>query len=171
MLPDVLIVNIDRFRNPRSTRNGSKNCVNIEPSVILSINETIYSLNAVVTHYGANPRKGHYIATLHKNGHWIDCNYVVVKPANNDPRMGYLYFYDRVDNERLALPDISRNNVEEQSIHTQSTSIDATQESKKGMNINQSTDMRQITRFMSKKRKQSENSETFTEESCKKIKR
>ena len=37
--------------------------MNIEPSDILKIEETLYLLNAVVTHYGSTARKGHYIAT------------------------------------------------------------------------------------------------------------
>ena len=37
--------------------------MNIEPSDILKIEETLYLLNAVVTHYGSTARKAHYIAT------------------------------------------------------------------------------------------------------------
>ena len=58
MLPDVLIVSIERFKN-----TSSKNCMNIEPSDILKIEETLYSFNTVVTHYGSTARKGNYIAT------------------------------------------------------------------------------------------------------------
>ena len=74
MLPDVLIVNLERFQRTRLNRTTNKNCNIIEPSIILPIGETMYSLNAVVTHYGTHAHKGHYIATLYKNGHWIDCN-------------------------------------------------------------------------------------------------
>merc|ERR1712079_601450 len=103
----VLIVNLERFQKSRSGRTTSKNCKNIEPSVILTIDGTVYSLNAVITHYGRHAQEGHYVSTLHRNGHWIDCNDEAVKLTNDVPKMGYLFFYDRVDNAPLALPSVS----------------------------------------------------------------
>ncbi len=102
MLPDVLIVNLERFQTSRSGRTTMKNCADIEPSIVVTINETIYSLNAVATHYGPVANAGHYVTTLHKNSHWIDCDDEVVKSTKKAPTMGYLFFYDRVSEVPLG---------------------------------------------------------------------
>ena len=94
MLPDVLVVNLERFQRTRSNRASSKNCKNVEPSIVLSVNETEYSLTSVITHYGVSANKGHYINTLYQNQNWIDCDDEVVQSADDVPRMGYLFFYD-----------------------------------------------------------------------------
>ena len=39
---------------------------------------------------------GHYVTTLFRDGQWIDCNDTVLSPATEAPAMGYLFFYDRV---------------------------------------------------------------------------
>ena len=52
MLPEVLIVNLERFQTTRSGRTTTKNCKDIKPSIIVTIDETYYTLKAVVTHSG-----------------------------------------------------------------------------------------------------------------------
>ena len=106
MLPQVMIVKLQRYEKNRFNRIIKKNCMDVEPSIILPLLESEYMLNAVVTHYGETTKKGHYITTLYRNGQWIDCNDEVVTPTNNVPNMGYLFFYDRVNNQPLTLPSI-----------------------------------------------------------------
>ena len=88
MLQEVLIVKLQRYQKNRFNRIINKNCMDIKPSIILSLDETDYMLNAVVTHYGETTHKGHYITTLYRNGQWIDCNDEVVRPTNDVPKMG-----------------------------------------------------------------------------------
>ena len=115
LLPDVLIVNLQRVQRSRSNRILGKNCTEIEPSVLLTLGNTIYSLNAVVTHYGRHLHEGHYVTTLWRNDQWICCNDdVVLGPTNEAPKMGYLFFYDRVDNGPLPLSGVSIGNHGEQ---------------------------------------------------------
>ena len=102
MLPDVLIVKLQRYQKNRFNRIINKNCMDIQPSIILTLLDTDYMLNAVVTHYGRTTHEGHYITTLYRDGQWIDCNDEVVRPTNNVPEMGYLFFYDRVKNASVA---------------------------------------------------------------------
>ena len=52
MLPEVLIVNLKRFKRSRANRIIGKNCQEINPSSMLQLDESVYSLNAVVSHYG-----------------------------------------------------------------------------------------------------------------------
>ena len=113
MLPEVLIVKLQRYQKNKFNRIINKNCMDIDPSIILQLNEADYMLNAVVTHYGETTHKGHYIATLYRNGQMIDCNDEVVRPTNKIPKMGYLFFYDRVKDLPLALPSVSVGNLEE----------------------------------------------------------
>merc|ERR1712062_44067 len=49
---------------------------------------------------------GHYVTTLYRNGQWIDCNDEVVTTTNEAPKMGYLFFYDKVSDAPLALPGL-----------------------------------------------------------------
>jgi len=60
ILPKVLIVNLQRFKRGRSNRIIGKNCMNVDPSIILTLDETLYSLNAVVTHYGRTTNEGEH---------------------------------------------------------------------------------------------------------------
>ena len=113
MLPEVMIVNLKRFKRSRSNRVIGKNSMEIEPSIILHLEETFYSLNAVVSHFGTRTDNGHYIATLQRDG-WIDCNDTVVLPANGSPKMGYLFFYDKVSDAPSGIPNT--NVLDEQSI-------------------------------------------------------
>ena len=87
MLPEVLIVSLKRFRKSKSNRTIGKNCSEIEPSEILTIDETAYSLNAVVTHYGKKTNEGHYTTTLLRNGQWIDCNDEKIRLSISIPKM------------------------------------------------------------------------------------
>ena len=110
MLPDLLLINLQRFKTGKSKRVIlDKNCTDVMPSDFLNLGGTVYSLNAVITHFGKEPHKGHYIATLHRNGNWIDCNDDVVRPANGTPRKGYLFFYDKLNEIPLAAPGNSLN--------------------------------------------------------------
>ena len=107
MLPEVLIVKLQRYQKNQFNRIISKNCTDIDPSVILQLDQTDYMLNAVVTHYGRHTNEGHYITTLYQDGQWIDCNDEVVRPTNDVPEMGYLFFYDRVNQTPLALQSVT----------------------------------------------------------------
>ena len=60
ILPKVLIVNLQRFKRGRSNRIIGKNCMNVDPSIILTLDESLYSLNAVVTHYGRTTNEGEH---------------------------------------------------------------------------------------------------------------
>ena len=108
-LPDVLIVNLKRFN--QIGKKIRKDCREVEPSTILQKDEIVYSLNAVVTHFGRTTQDGHYIASLSRNGQWIHCNddKVISEPNNDVPDMGYLFFYDQVREIPLALPSVSTN--------------------------------------------------------------
>ena len=46
MLPEVLIVNLKRFKRSTSNRIIGKNSMEIDPSILLQLEETAYSLNA-----------------------------------------------------------------------------------------------------------------------------
>ena len=60
ILPKILIVNLQRFKRSRSNKIIGKNCMNVEPSIILTLEESLYSLNAVVTHYGKTTDEGQH---------------------------------------------------------------------------------------------------------------
>ena len=110
MLPDLLLINLQRFKTGKSKRVIlDKNCTDVMPSDFLNLGGTVYSLNAVITHFGKEPHKGHYIATLHRSGNWIDCNDDIVRPAYGTPRKGYLFFYDKLNEIPLAAPGNSLN--------------------------------------------------------------
>ena len=87
--------------------------MNVDPSIILQLDQTDHMLNAVVTHYSETTHKGHYITTLFRNEQWIDCNDEVVSATNKVPEMGYLFFYDRVNDVPLALLSLPMGNPEE----------------------------------------------------------
>ena len=112
MLPDVLVVNLQRFQKNRYNRFISKNCQDLDPSIILTLDESLYSLNTVITHYG-KVNKGHYISTLYRDGQWIECDDSSVETKNTVPMQGYLFFYDRVETQ-LVQRGISIDDVEEQ---------------------------------------------------------
>ena len=57
-LPDILFVNLLRFKRSKSNTIIGKDCKDVEPSIILTLDETLYSLNAVVTHDGLTPSQG-----------------------------------------------------------------------------------------------------------------
>ena len=57
-LPDVLVVNLQRYKQTQSNRITSKDCKHIYPSIVLQIGETSYYLNAVVTHDGQTTSQG-----------------------------------------------------------------------------------------------------------------
>ena len=110
MMPELLLINLQRFQTSKSKRVIlNKNCMDIEPSDFLNLGGTVYILRAVISHYGNEPHKGHYIATLYSNGNWIDCNDDTVGPATVTPQMGYLFFYDKLNEIPLAAPGISQN--------------------------------------------------------------
>ena len=57
-LPDVLVVNLQRYKQTQSNRITSKDSKHIYPSIVLPIGETSYYLNAVVTHDGQTTSQG-----------------------------------------------------------------------------------------------------------------
>ena len=116
-LPEVLIISLKRF-----TQNGEeikKNSHEVEPSYLLQFDEAVYSLNAVVSHFGPNANQGHYITSLFRNNEWVYCNdEIVSEPKNDVPKMGYLFVYDKVNQISLPPPSISNNTLNEQDAST-----------------------------------------------------
>jgi ubiquitin carboxyl-terminal hydrolase 5/13 len=51
-----------------------------------------YNLHAFVTHIGASPHTGHYVAHVKKNDEWILFKHNKVA-ATSDPPSGKAYFY------------------------------------------------------------------------------
>ena len=60
-LPDILIVNLQRFKRSKSNRIIGKDCMHIDPSIILNLEQTSYFLNAVVTHDGLTTSQGWHV--------------------------------------------------------------------------------------------------------------
>ncbi|CAK9160179.1 unnamed protein product [Ilex paraguariensis] len=58
-----------------------------------------YRLIGVVSHIGTSTHCGHYVAHIYKDGRWVIFNDEKVGVSKNPPiDMGYLYFFERLDN-------------------------------------------------------------------------
>ena len=79
----------------------NKNCMDVDPSIILTLDETDYMLNSVVSHYGRTTHEGHYITTLYRDGQWIEIDDHSVVTKHDDPLQGYMFFYDRVETQMI----------------------------------------------------------------------
>lgn len=102
-------------------------------------------------HYGETTHKGHYITTLYRDGQWIDCNDEIVGVTNDVPKMGYLFFYDRVSEASNFFQGFSMNSIEDQNIPTTSQGQSS---GKKGNDYDESQN--EPTKSKNKKRKKSE---------------
>ena len=147
-LPDVLVISLQRWRQDGETI--TKDCREVEPSVLLQFDDAAYSLNAVVTHFGSHVYEGHYITSLYRNNRWIHCNdEKISRPCNDVPKMGYLYFYDQIP---LPIQSVSTNRHEQQDASARkSSSKNSASHSQKDSTLNQSQS--------SSKRENSESSE------------
>ncbi|KAF2614461.1 hypothetical protein F2Q70_00010217 [Brassica cretica] len=58
-----------------------------------------YKLFGIVSHMGTSTHCGHYVAHILKEGRWVIFNDSKVGISTNPPKdMGYLYFFQRLDN-------------------------------------------------------------------------
>ena len=58
MLPDVLIIDIKRFKRNKYNRIIGKNSMEIDPSIVLKLDQAVYSLKGIVSHIGTQIHKG-----------------------------------------------------------------------------------------------------------------
>ena len=56
--PNVLIINIKRFKRNKYNRIIGKNSIEINPSIVLKLDQVVYSLKGVVSHIGTQIHKG-----------------------------------------------------------------------------------------------------------------
>ena len=128
ILPSVLIINLQRFVQSTAVegndfqkrrksmrlagRNNSadeniivyeKNCIKVEPSSVLILKETIYSLRSLVIHDGKTVEEegGHIFTLLNTSKGWITCDDTKVSlPTRSLPiqgQQGYLFIYEKMD--------------------------------------------------------------------------
>jgi ubiquitin carboxyl-terminal hydrolase 5/13 len=58
-----------------------------------------YRLLGFVSHIGTSTQCGHYVAHINKNGRWVIFNDDKVGASKDPPKdMGYLYFFERINN-------------------------------------------------------------------------
>lgn len=58
-----------------------------------------YKLMAIISHIGTSTLCGHYVAHVFKDGRWVIFNDTKVGASINPPKdMGYLYFFERINN-------------------------------------------------------------------------
>lgn len=58
-----------------------------------------YRLLGLVSHMGTSTQCGHYVAHIYKNGRWVIFNDEKVGASKDPPKdMGYLYFFERINN-------------------------------------------------------------------------
>ena len=56
--PNVLIINMKRFKRNKYNRIIGKNSIEINPSIVLKLDQVVYSLKGVVSHIGTQIHKG-----------------------------------------------------------------------------------------------------------------
>ena len=132
--PPVLIINLQRFKTEQRVNfhgrrkslrliNNSqfqvdnvvsygKNCQDVDPSPILLLKETVYSLRSVIIHLGSDLEEpgNHIVTLLNTSKGWITCNDTELSNPSTTlsplGKQGYLFIYEKVDDPPLTMPNI-----------------------------------------------------------------
>ena len=80
-----------------STASSSSNSPHLPHALPPTPENSSYELAVIVSHMGASPSSGHYIAHIKKEGEWLIFNDSKVAVSKNPPlEAGFMYLYKRV---------------------------------------------------------------------------
>ena len=105
------LINNSQFQVDNVVSYG-KNCQDVDPSPILLLKETVYSLRSVIIHLGSDLEEpgNHIVTLLNTSKGWITCNDTELSNPSTTlsplGKQGYLFIYEKVDDPPVTMPNI-----------------------------------------------------------------